>query len=268
MSDIFNISLEQRIWKTVSSLSARPSHADYASNAPTLPAPECSRTLEWRKRKSELLLRYSVGEILKWRSLITVPHLFLLTDTEGVAIYIQSRQELCDALERIGLTEGVSFSREQLGINGISMAVEQQTIVAVRGQEHDLKVFWPFNCLCVPIRVGQQAVGYLDLSFSQRHEIEFAIPILLRIVGKIEERLGGAISENGKQRLFELFDQYRLTPREKEAAYGWLRNYSVLRIAEEMNITEGTVRNMIKKVYAKTKMNDKGQFIRTFTGVL
>ncbi|RAP74550.1 hypothetical protein DL346_21035 [Paenibacillus montanisoli] len=41
-------------------------------------------------------------------------------------------------------------------------------------------------------------------------------------------------------------------------------NYSALRIANEMGITEGTVRNLIKRIYAKTKISDKGQFITTF----
>lgn len=31
----------------------------------------------------------------------------------------------------------------------------------------------------------------------------------------------------------------KLTPREKEAAYGWLRNYSALQIAQEMGIAAG-----------------------------
>ncbi len=47
-------------------------------------------------------------------------------------------------------------------------------------------------------------------------------------------------------------------------AYGWLMNYSVLRIASEMGIAEGTVRSLIKKVYAKTKISNKGQFMRVF----
>ncbi|WP_274654471.1 helix-turn-helix transcriptional regulator [Paenibacillus humicola] len=41
-------------------------------------------------------------------------------------------------------------------------------------------------------------------------------------------------------------------------------NYSVLRIASEMGIAEGTVRSLIKKVYAKTKISNKGQFMRVF----
>ncbi|WP_420849594.1 helix-turn-helix transcriptional regulator [Paenibacillus montanisoli] len=62
----------------------------------------------------------------------------------------------------------------------------------------------------------------------------------------------------------QAFDKYGLSNREKQAAYGWLMNYSALRIANEMGITEGTVRNLIKRIYAKTKISDKGQFITTF----
>ncbi|MEK0315006.1 LuxR C-terminal-related transcriptional regulator [Cohnella sp. 56] len=268
MFDLFDRSFEKKIWRGIATNSTRSGPVTEDSSNENLPSPEAPHRLQQRQHRNGLLIRCTLSEILKWENLIPVPHLFLLTDTEGIAIYIHSRQELREALNQVGLMEGVSFSRERLGINGVSMAMEQQAIVAVREREHELEVFWPFNCLCVPIRDGRKVVGYLDLSFSHRHEIEFAVPILLRIVDKIEGGLSGAPSENGKLRLFELFDQHGLTPREKEAAYGWLCNYSVLRIAEEMKITEGTVRNMIKKVYAKTKINDKGQFIRTFTGVL
>ncbi|MNY72210.1 Bacterial regulatory protein, luxR family [compost metagenome] len=60
------------------------------------------------------------------------------------------------------------------------------------------------------------------------------------------------------------FQMYNLTPREREVAYAWLNNQSVLKIANKMGITEGTVRNMLKKVYAKTKVGDKGQYFRKF----
>ena len=49
------------------------------------------------------------------------------------------------------------------------------------------------------------------------------------------------------------FQMYKLTPREREVAYAWLSNQSALQISNNMGISEGTVRNMLKKVYAKTK---------------
>lgn len=275
MLERFDPSLDP--WLRIDEVLSRPSpsrptdkktYIRFNTKAARLPDPEPIDNLEIRKQKYETLIRIAHGELSKWNSHIPVPHLFLLADIEGVLLETYCPSELQDTLQKIGLIEGVHLGMNRLGINGVSLAMEQQTIVAVRGEDHDMALFWPFNCLCIPIRAKNCTAGYLDLTFSRRYEIEFAIPILLQIVDKIELRLNGDPSDEGKERLFKLFCQYNLTPREQEAAYGWLRNHSVMRIAGEMNISEGTVRNMIKKVYAKTKTSDKGQFIKTFLGAL
>jgi transcriptional regulator of acetoin/glycerol metabolism len=201
--------------------------------------------------------------------MVTIPpHLFLLTDEEGVTIYLQYPEYMEAALREIGLKEGVSFSFDQLGVNGISMAMERQTIVTVRGPEHDIKLFSDWNCLCIPIRAEGQAVGYLDLSFHHSIDIEFAAVLLCQLAGNIEKRLLKDSPHRKVELVFEAFDRFGLSAREKEAAYGWLLNHSVLRISSEMGITEGTARNLIKKVYRKTKVNDKGQFIKAFGGLV
>lgn len=226
--------------------------------------PEAPQALRRRLDQNEQLIQIARHEIDRWKGLIPAAHLFLLADAEGVALYLHCPSKMDKPLREAGLQEGVHFSLDRLGINGISMAMERQTIVAVRGPEHDVEVLKDMNCICIPIRSKDGIAGYLDLSFSRQHDIEFAIPILLRIVARIETRLNNEVTDRSRERLYEAFDRFGLSPREKEAAYGWLRNYSALRIADEMGISEGTVRNLIKKVYAKTKQNDRGQFIQTF----
>ena len=268
LSGLFDSAAEHRSWTTIRDLSPSllQGYREHFAKRPsaTLFQPEDDVRFEKRKCRNERLIQIARHEIGRWDGLLPVAYFFLLADEEGYAIHLHCPSELSRPLQKAGLREGVCFSLLHLGINGISMAMERQTIVAVRGQEHDVELLHSLNCLCVPIRSKDQTVGYLDMSFSRQHEIEFAIPILLQIVDKIERKLSDDAEEKGKQRLFEVFDQYRLTAREKEAAYGWLRNYSALRIAEEMGITEGTVRNLIKKVYAKTKQGDKGNFIQEF----
>jgi transcriptional regulator of acetoin/glycerol metabolism len=269
--ELFDSMLDDRTWTTIHDLSPalllsyRERFArQKRKSAVVLFRPEEEQVWQERRSRNELLIQVVRHEIGRWGGLIPVPHLFLLADEEGVAIHLDCPEEMGNPLRESGLREGVHFSLGHLGINGISMAIERQTVVVVRGQEHDVELFQALNCLCIPIRTNGKSVAYLDMSFSHQHNIEFAIPILLRIVERIERRLGVDVSEGSKTRLFGAFERFKLTPREMEAAYGWLRGSSALRIAEEMGITEGSVRNLIKKVYAKTKQRDKGQFIQAF----
>lgn len=65
-----------------------------------------------------------------------------------------------------------------------------------------------------------------------------------------------------KEQLEGNLNGFKLAPREKEVARLWLENRSVLYIASKYNITEGTVRNVIKKVYRKVGVQDKGDFYK------
>jgi transcriptional regulator of acetoin/glycerol metabolism len=236
-------------------------------NLPRLKAEKTEQLIK-RKQKNAELVQFTAAEVGPCSESVAVPHIFVLTDAEGVAIYLRYPEPIGASLTSIGLDEGVSFALCNLGINGVSMAMERQSIVVVRGAEHDIKLFTDWTCLCIPIRAHGQIRGYLDLSFHHDYDVEFAVPLLYEIVGKIEKRLMDDSQKQNKVQLSEVFNRFGLTNREKEAASGWLQNHSALRIAADMGITEGTVRNLIKSVYRKTNVNDKGNFIREFGGLI
>jgi DNA-binding CsgD family transcriptional regulator len=60
------------------------------------------------------------------------------------------------------------------------------------------------------------------------------------------------------------FGEYGLSPREREIAYFWALNMGGLQIAARLGIAESTVRSVIKNIYRKTGVSDKGQFMRKF----
>jgi transcriptional regulator of acetoin/glycerol metabolism/DNA-binding CsgD family transcriptional regulator len=193
------------------------------------------------------------------------PYIFILTDIDGVVLSVHAKDELADILNRkqnIGV--GTSFAMEYAGVNAISTAMERKESVFVLGSEHDLKMFSEWSCLCSPIRVGKEIIGYLDMSFATNEDAILAGSMfehLLRgICGNLEE-LCPAVR---REQIYNTFDDFKLSPREKEIGYCWLMNHSTLRISEELGIAEGTVRNVLKKVYSKTGVNDKGQFFRRF----
>ncbi|WP_157794053.1 helix-turn-helix transcriptional regulator [Paenibacillus donghaensis] len=58
------------------------------------------------------------------------------------------------------------------------------------------------------------------------------------------------------------FHEYGLTDREREVAGLWSLQKSALYISNELNISEGTVRNMIKSIYSKMSVSDRWQFAK------
>ncbi|OMD88641.1 hypothetical protein BSK49_14405 [Paenibacillus odorifer] len=69
-----------------------------------------------------------------------------------------------------------------------------------------------------------------------------------------------------KQDLEARFQEYRLTARERErereVAHLWLSEKGALHISGELGISEGTVRNIVKNIYTKLRVNERKQFVK------
>lgn len=203
-------------------------------------------------------------ELKSLESFLTKPHLFILTNQNGIAIHIQASYDILQSLSHVNIDVGTNFDMESIGINAISVAMKLGGTAIVYGKEHSLQLFSHWSCICMPIKIDGEIIGYLDMSFDVETDVTLAIALLHQIIVKIEHKLHQLRPKRKQEIVFAQFDLVGLTPREKQVGYGWLHNQSILRISEELGISEGTVRNMLKKVYVKTKVGDKGQFIRKF----
>lgn len=190
--------------------------------------------------------------------------LFLLTDSRGVVLDMICDHETTSLLESSNVGIGTSFAMEHTGLNAVSVCMQTNRPVIVRAAEHHLKMFGGWTCLCAPVCAEGRTVGYLDMSFGAEVDIAFADLLLRQTVRRIEEELKDHCPAQHRLKVYELFAQFNLTPREKEVGYRWLINQTTVQIAAELFITEGTVRNMIKKVYAKVGVNGKGGFMNRF----
>lgn len=187
---------------------------------------------------------------------------FIYTTVEGIVLSVTGPKELVTPLnQQYNLGAGSLFTIENAGLNAISISIELKDWVFLSGTEHDFKLFKAWNCFCSPVRQHGEIIGYLDMSFAVKDDHLLMAGLFASTLKSIEERLGKC---DQKTLAYGQFQNYRLSPREKEIAYMWLNNCSALRIASELGITEGTVRNVIKKIYRKTEVYDKGQFIRKF----
>jgi transcriptional regulator of acetoin/glycerol metabolism len=190
---------------------------------------------------------------------------FILTNINGVVLAVHGREEMINKLDiEQNLGIGTSFIMEHAGVNAISVAKELKEDVFVRGSEHNLKMFSEWSCFCGPIRSEEGIIAYLDMSFA-KHEDHFLAGLVFDLVMRnIHYTIQSTSPVLQKEKIYDNFNNFKLSPREKEIGYGWLMNHSALRMAKELGIVEGTVRNVLKNVYRKTGVCDKGQFIRRF----
>ncbi|WP_161806045.1 MULTISPECIES: LuxR C-terminal-related transcriptional regulator [Bacillales] len=222
----------------------------------------CGDQLEQKLKEKYLVIEYINKELASMLPLMLKNTVFLFTDEDGVVLHITTSARLKKLLNNMNIKRGTLLTMECAGMNAISVAMEVQDHVLICGREHTLNLFSQWTGICSPIRLSNRIVGYLDLAISVNDDISFAVPLLRQLVRHIEE--GITASERTCSDQSEKFDEFGISPREKEIASMWLQNKSVLCIAGSLGITEGTVRNVIKKIYRKTGVNDKGQFFRKF----
>lgn len=213
---------------------------------------------------SETFEKLAKEDIRAVSTSIPFTHFFILTDAQGAAIHIEGTEALLLALERYKVVPGCSFALNAAGINGVSLAMHTGSSAVVEGVNHSLQMFSDWTCICHPIKVNDEIIGYLDLSMREGTEVSFACVLMERLVNAIANKYQQSNPEIKREIVNKQFQMYKLTPREREVAYAWLSNQSALQISNNMGISEGTVRNMLKKVYAKTKVGDKGQYFRKF----
>lgn len=195
---------------------------------------------------------------------ISNPHLIIYTNQNGVALEFTGPANIVNTLESANVGKGTCFALEHAGINAISLSMQLERLVAVQGLEHSLTFFSKWSCMCSPINLGNELRGYLDISVSLTENLSFVASLLKRLISDIESRMMLADPMSRHALIYEHFDLFSLTNREKEIGFGWLQNQSALQISIALGISEATVRHTLKKVYTKTKCHDRGGFIKKF----
>lgn len=250
----------KRLWKQVSDMDLMTLlKAKHTPNI--LSRSEITERLTAKKEALCLLQ----DEIRNMQHLVSIPYLFVFADSDGTVLDYSGTDSLIRFFERHRVINGTSLAMKNAGINAVALSMELQSLSVVIGTEHRNRLFSEFACVCSPISMRNGILGYLGLGFHSLHEVTFAIPLIERIAKNIEDKIPQKDPTIQKERIYALFGQYRLTNREKEIAYGWLENKNVPEIADMYDISQNTVRTYIKKIYAKTNVNHKGEFLKKFT---
>lgn len=189
----------------------------------------------------------------------TKPFVYLFADQAGTVIDFICTEEIRHHLEKINLRVGTSMILSEAGINAVSLSMLLEEKVYLHGSDHSLNLFQDWSCLCAPIRIDEQIIGYIDFSFSADEACNHCMLWLSWVVNLLQKN-----DENTDSRNERSFKPYNLSPREEEIACLWLENRGVLYISSTLHITEGTIRNVIKKFYRKLGVTDKGDFFKKF----
>lgn len=206
------------------------------------------------------------SEMGRLSHLLSIPYVVFLTDKDGTILeLVYSSKVTREEMEQAELRPGVSLGREQAGMNAVSLAMETKGIAVVRGTEHSDEAFRNWNCVCAPLQDDDTVYGYVDVSFDISEPIEFAVPFVQQIAENMLEKWMERNPEMVQYRLDSALMEYKLTAREQEVARLWLLEKSALHIGSDLGISEGTVRNMLKSIYSKMRVNDRFQFVKRLT---
>lgn len=220
------------------------------------------------RMSSQSTLIHRVQEILhSTKHLLNDNAMFIYTDIDGIILYLFSSDKILSRVASAGIEVGTCMDMQHAGVNSISLAMKIKERFIIQGDEHQHPLFKNWTCICYPIRdLADQMMGYLDVSFSSTEESDIMLFILDQLSFSLSRSMKLSIedSEDSNLQLNHILAELGLTHREIEVAVHWLSNKSVLCMAELLDISEGTIRNHLKKVYRKTGVNDRGQFMHKF----
>ncbi|MGM0748674.1 MAG: helix-turn-helix transcriptional regulator [Bacillota bacterium] len=198
------------------------------------------------------------GELQYLSRYITSPHSFIFTGPRGYVLSVININTQMD------IELGTSLDMSNIGYNAVDVAKETKSLSIVLGREQRSNLFRGYSCICTPIEVSNRNVGFLNLMLQQTEDLTFAIPMMKQLSKNIEGRLLKVCPTYQKENIFIMFNEYNMTPREKEIAYAWLRNLSCEEIASIYSISVHTVRTHVKHIYSKTNSFSKGEFFSKF----
>ncbi|MEM3434352.1 MAG: hypothetical protein QXP27_09305, partial [Candidatus Methanomethyliaceae archaeon] len=137
-----------------------------------------------RGRDNSLLLTYAEKLITPHH--YTGPqkdHIYILCDSELVALKIFAAPEVLAAAAEAGVKPGTVFTEESCGTNALSLAKEHQRLVAIRGEQHYCKLFKDWWCVASPVKDPEgKTIGYLDISLHAEKELGLAAVHLQTLV--------------------------------------------------------------------------------------
>ncbi|MFD0530233.1 GAF domain-containing protein [Kitasatospora arboriphila] len=107
------------------------------------------------------------------------PVLLAVTDPQGHLLWLDGARHLRRNADDIGFETGARWTEDEVGTNGIGMALRTERPIAVHSAEHYLRSHHAWTCVAAPVRDPRtgRLLGILDLS-GPAHQVQ---PHLMRL---------------------------------------------------------------------------------------
>ena len=124
---------------------------------------------------------------------------FSVADAEGVLVRVEgSRSQQQDYAED-GIAAGSCWDERIAGTNGVSMAMNVESSITVRGEEHFLAKFTPFACTSAPLlNADHEMIGIVNLATVDRGNIADYL-FAQQLLGAAADRIQRALFERQYQ---------------------------------------------------------------------
>lgn len=135
--------------------------------------------------KTALPIMQSVFEIVR-----DTEYLLVLTDSVGYILETMGDEKVSIRSRDMRFTRGVLWNSHAVGTNAISVALDYDTPIAMRGAEHYCKLHHEWTCSAAPIHgVDGEIIGCIDLSGDVDTQHEHSLALILAIAYGIETQL-------------------------------------------------------------------------------
>ncbi|MFC0213297.1 LuxR C-terminal-related transcriptional regulator [Paenibacillus chartarius] len=220
---------------------------------------ESRAAAEEKRCRNRILIDIVTAEIHDYQNLLNQV-LIVLADESGYILELFCEAEMRGLLDTYRFGAGTLLNLRSGGINGVSAAQELGRTVVVTGEEHTLELLQCWTFVGTPLQLEDRNIGCLALAFHRSRDLSISVALITKLTKDIQQSIHSKHPHYKKTKLYSCMDQYRLTEREKQVAYFWLNQQSVLQIATYLQLSEGTVRNYINKIYEKMRVTDRTKF--------
>lgn len=157
------------------------------------------------------------------------------------------------------------LSENSFGTNAIALAAYKKDVAYVIKDEHYRKSSKKLSCVAAPVEINRNIIGYIGLSTTIKGETNglraFIESLAQNIAGDIlRTRIQKVIVQHMKQyKAFNRSDKIFsiLSDRERCVLSYIIKGYQNEKIANEMGISEKTVKTYLQRLFEKLEINNR-----------
>lgn len=115
----------------------------------------------------------------------------LLTDSDGVVIYVVASDLLRRKLEKYNIGVGTSFALNYAGINAISIAMQLKKIIVLNGNDLRNSSFLSnMSTVCAPFHTRNFLIGYIQIIANKNKDLNLITAFLSYFSNTISKKIG------------------------------------------------------------------------------